>query len=117
MYAFAILHLHDAHRAEDAVQETLLSALQSWTRFRGDCSLRTWLTGILKHKILDEFRRQQREAPLESPGDVDGAHMDSDSAQDPDFAADGHWREHGADSFGVSVLTPKDFLAYIGHSQ
>ncbi len=93
LYAFAMLHLHDAHLAEDAVQETLLSALQAWERFRGDCSLRTWLTGILKHKILDEFRRQQREAP----NDAYDLGTAEDGIEDPDFAADGHWRERSAD--------------------
>ncbi len=32
----------------------------------GRAQLRTWLTGILKHKIIDVFRRQSRETPLET---------------------------------------------------
>jgi len=39
------------------VQETLLAALQSWDSFAGNSSERTWLIGILRHKILDFFRR------------------------------------------------------------
>jgi len=68
LYRYALLHLRDANRAEDVVQETLLAAVESGDRFSGRSSLRTWLTGILKHKIIDVFRKQSREAPVESSG-------------------------------------------------
>ena len=61
LYRYAMLHTRDPHRAEDAVQETLLAALQSRDRFTGSASVRTWLIGILKHKIMDMFRRDARE--------------------------------------------------------
>ena len=63
LYSFAILHTRDSHRAEDLIQETLLAALKASKNFHGDSSVRTWLIGILKHKIMDEFRRQSREGP------------------------------------------------------
>ena len=56
----AMLQLRDQALAEDVVQETLLAAL-SGAGFSGRSSLRTWLTGILKHKIVDAIRRRQRE--------------------------------------------------------
>ncbi len=68
LYRYALLQLRDASRAEDVVQETLLAAMESQDRFAGKSSLRTWLTGILKHKIIDVFRKQAREVPLESGG-------------------------------------------------
>ena len=80
---FALLQLRDATAAEDAVQETLLAALQSADRFAGQSSVRTWLVGILKHKIVDHLRRQSREQPLEDEAatdDVDGL-----------FRPDGHY--------------------------
>lgn len=61
---FALLQLRDPHLAEDAVQETLLAALSAREGFAGRSSLRTWLTGILKHKIVDLQRRQARETPI-----------------------------------------------------
>ena len=69
LYRYALMHLRDANRAEDVVQETLLAAVESPDRFSGRSSLRTWLTGILKHKIIDVFRKQSREAPLDADGD------------------------------------------------
>ena len=45
--------------AEDALQETLLAALQSAGRFAGRASERTWLTTILKNKVVDRLRRRQ----------------------------------------------------------
>jgi RNA polymerase sigma-70 factor (ECF subfamily) len=61
---FALLQLRDPHLAQDAVQETLLAALTAREGFAGRSSLKTWLTGILKHKIVDLQRRQAREAPI-----------------------------------------------------
>jgi RNA polymerase sigma-70 factor (ECF subfamily) len=56
----ARLQLRDEALAEDVVQETLVAAL-SGGGFSGKSSLKTWLTGILKHKIVDAIRRKQRE--------------------------------------------------------
>ena len=56
----AQLQLRDRDAAEDVVQETLLAAI-SGAGFSGKSSLKTWLTGILKHKIVDAIRRRQRE--------------------------------------------------------
>lgn len=56
----ARLQLRDDALAEDVVQETLLAAL-SGSGFSGKSTLKTWLTGILKHKIVDAIRRKQRE--------------------------------------------------------
>lgn len=84
---YALLQLRDPTAAEDAVQETLLAALQTGTRFAGRSSVKTWLVGILKHKIIDTHRRQAREQPL--PG-TEGDETDPDIA-DAAFAEDGHW--------------------------
>ena len=65
LYRYALLQFRDEHKAEEAVQETLVAALQSCDRFKGGASVRTWLIGILKHKVLDQFRRESRDAPLD----------------------------------------------------
>ena len=89
---FASLQLRDAAAAEDAVQETLLAAVRGAAAFDGRSAVRTWLTGILKHKIIDQLRRDARQRPLE--GDVEAP--DGDVA-DATFAEDGHWHEFPAD--------------------
>ena len=57
LYRYAMFRLRDATAAEDAVQETLLAALQAHFRYQRRSSERTWLVGILKHKIIDHYRR------------------------------------------------------------
>jgi RNA polymerase sigma-70 factor (ECF subfamily) len=57
---FARRRVRDEALAEDAVQDTLLSALVSLPGFEGKSSLKTWLLGILAHKINDAFRREVR---------------------------------------------------------
>ena len=68
LFRVAKLQLRDDALAEDVVQETLLAAL-SGSSFSGKSSLKTWLTGILKHKIVDAIRRKQREPFLASTFD------------------------------------------------
>tara|TARA_R110000850_G_scaffold256505_1_gene382404 strand:+ start:2036 stop:2626 length:591 start_codon:yes stop_codon:yes gene_type:complete len=57
---FALQRISDYGTAEDLVQEAFLSAWNARSRFRGDCSERTWLTGILRNKIIDQYRRTGR---------------------------------------------------------
>src|SRR5262245_15907650 len=87
---FALLHLGNRAHAEDAVQETLLAALQGARRFAGESSVSTWLIGILRHKIADCFRREGCEPRVELRDD------DAD-ALDHLFRADGHWRAEPRD--------------------
>lgn len=87
---FASLQLRDAAAAEDAVQETLLAALAGESRFAGRANLRTWLTGILKHKIVDAIRRQAREPRLPDEAADDAEEFDAL------FRRNGHWAERPA---------------------
>jgi RNA polymerase sigma-70 factor (ECF subfamily) len=61
LFHFALSRLRDPILAEDFVQEALLAALRAKERFEGRSSERSWLTGILKNKILDHFRKAGRE--------------------------------------------------------
>jgi len=61
----ARLELRDEHLAEDCVSDVLTQAYEHRAKFRGDSSLRTWLTSILKNRIVDLLRKQWREQPLE----------------------------------------------------
>ena len=89
---YALLQLRDRDSAEDVVQETMLAALEGRARFAGQSTAKTWLTGILKHKIIDLLRRRKREEPLVT--NEDGSEAD---AVDAMFQADGHWLAIPAD--------------------
>jgi RNA polymerase sigma-70 factor (ECF subfamily) len=82
---YASLQLRDSHAAEDAVQETLVAALAGEASFAGRSNLRTWLTGILKHKIVDIIRRAARDNTLAPDPLAEVAEFD------PLFDATGHW--------------------------
>jgi len=94
LYRYALLRMRDPHKAEEVVQETFLAALQARERFSGGASVRTWLIGILKHKILDQFRREAREVSLNDPKGPEG---DDDDAWESRFSPDGHWSANIAD--------------------
>lgn len=89
---FARLQLRHDQWAEDAVSETFVAVLAKPDAFRHQSSLKTYVTGILKHKIIDQLRAGRREIqidPLEGEGD--------DDAFDSLFKADGHWRDAPSD--------------------
>lgn len=65
LYRYAMFRLRDRATAEDVVQETLLAALKSSNRFVGRSNERTWLVGILKHKVIDHLRNSEHETQLE----------------------------------------------------
>ncbi len=104
---FAQLHLRDRARAEDAVQETLAAALAREDGFSGGSAVRTWLTGILKHKIIDVFRRQRRELAASDLADEEADGRDPDAL----FDTAGAWQAPPA-SWGdpAKMLEQKRFL-------
>ncbi|MFN7444787.1 MAG: sigma factor, partial [Curvibacter sp.] len=65
---FARLQLRDAAAAEDAVQEALLAALGNAGQFDGRAQVKTWVFGILKHKIVDTIRQQARSTNVSALG-------------------------------------------------
>jgi RNA polymerase sigma-70 factor (TIGR02943 family) len=68
LFRYAIGQVRDAQVAEDLVQDTFLAAWKARARFQGESSERTWLVGILRHKIYDHFRERTRH-PTESLDD------------------------------------------------
>jgi RNA polymerase sigma-70 factor (ECF subfamily) len=64
LFRYAISYVRDQDVAKDLVQETWLAAWQARARFAGQSSERTWLTGILRHKMIDHIQIASRERPL-----------------------------------------------------
>jgi RNA polymerase sigma-70 factor (ECF subfamily) len=110
-YAYA--RLRDRCAAEDAVQDTLLGAIEGASRYAGRSSVRTWLTGILKHKIVDQMRRQFHEH-LPLPIDGEGDEGES-AAADPWYSVEGRARQLAA-NWGdpVSAFESKAFAEVLG---
>lgn len=82
---FAMLQLRNESSADDAVQETLLAVLEKPDSFAGKSSLRTYVTGILKYKIIDHMRAAGKEKQLQSEDDESEADL-----VDSLFKANGH---------------------------
>lgn len=92
LFAYARRRVREQTAAEDLVQETFLAALSANDSFSGRSSEKTWLTGILKHKIYDYFRRHSRQNNLTAE--------ESDfSAYDYLFERDDQWDGHWNDRF------------------
>ena len=84
---FARLQLRNETWAEDAVSETMVAALGKPQSFANRSQLKTWLVGILKHKVMDTFRHNARTVALDVDPDSDG-HDELDALV---FKADGHF--------------------------
>ena len=59
LLAFALTKIQDREQAKDLVQDTFLSAITNIDTFKGNSSLRTWLTSILNRKIIDYWRKAE----------------------------------------------------------
>jgi RNA polymerase sigma-70 factor (TIGR02943 family) len=90
LYRYALVRVREAVVAEDLLQETLLAAVGSYQAHAGRSSERTWLVGIMKHKVIDYFRRLARNAQFQlAPDDEIEWFEESGPWQ-------GHWREDRA---------------------
>lgn len=88
---YASRQLRNHAWAEDAVSETLLAALERPQAYAGSAQLKTWLIGILKHKVIDQIRRHRRDISSTCDDDT------GDDLADQLFKANGHWQEPVAD--------------------
>ncbi len=105
LYSFALFRIQDEPTAQDLVQETLAAALKSKSNFKGKSSEKTWLTSILKHKILDYLRKKYREPVFED-------RILDNQALDNQFDNDGQWTSGPAKwkSNPEKLLEQKSFL-------
>jgi RNA polymerase sigma-70 factor (ECF subfamily) len=91
LYRYAMSRVRHKETADEVVQDTLVAALEGMENFQGQSSLRTWLTGILKHKVTDHQRREGR-TPVRigylTPADPDAR---SDDMGEEDAIAGGGW--------------------------
>ncbi|MDQ6954907.1 MAG: sigma-70 family RNA polymerase sigma factor [Mariprofundaceae bacterium] len=84
LFRYALSRLHHEEIAADMVQETLLAAWRGHARFKGDSTLRTWLVGIMKHKIIDHIRKEIRNRKIN--------HELENDPTSSSFAENGAWQ-------------------------
>lgn len=77
---FALRKLGSLALAEDAVHDVFEAVLSGRAAFGGRAALRSWLTGVLKHKIVDTLRRDRHHEPLDGE---DGAETVAASIASP----------------------------------
>ena len=95
LFKYAAFRLRDDTAAEDALQETFLAGLKAYEKFEGRGSERTWLVGILNHKIIDHFRRASREVPIGEGSEEAPEHKEFFEREDQ---WSGHWNNQYAPS-------------------
>jgi RNA polymerase sigma-70 factor (TIGR02943 family) len=109
LYRYAISRVNEEEQAKDLVQETFLAALEKIDKFEGRSSESTWLTAILKNKIIDVYRKKS--SGLAKRTDVLYAEQEQYDFFDP---ANGHWnRVHIPMLFGIEDQDPilnKEFI-------
>lgn len=108
LYSFAFYRLQDETLAQDLVQDTMMAALKAKPNFKGTASEKTWLTGIMKHKIIDSLRKKYRETAIEDKI------LDFKSRED-DFTDKGEWK-NGPEEWANNpeeLLGQKDFMAVV----
>jgi RNA polymerase sigma-70 factor (TIGR02943 family) len=86
LYRYALARVRRPDVAEDVVQDTLLAAWRGRDGFAGAARERTWLTAILKRKVIDWLRRAVRDREEDATGDAD-------EWVDQQFTRLGEWRK------------------------
>ena len=70
---FAKARLHDPMLAEDVVHDVFEAVLSGRAAFAGRAALKSWLTAILKNKIVDLVRQRARTDSLDDDNEDEGA--------------------------------------------
>lgn len=93
LYRYALMRVRDTAAAEDLLQETLLAAMGSYQAHEGRSSERTWLVGIMNHKVVDYFRRLARTSEFQISNEEG---RDDLGLFESEGTWRGHWREDQA---------------------
>ena len=110
LYTYALKEVRDPSLAEDLVQETFVAALgAAGKRFAGRSSVRTWLVGILKHKVMDAFRERAK-APVSYDDALHAGSSDGAAVEDAEPASARLLDTLAVDSGPEAVLLRKRFL-------
>jgi RNA polymerase sigma-70 factor (TIGR02943 family) len=99
LYSYALTRLDSQEQARDLVQETFLAALEGLEKFKGQSTEQTWLTAILKYKVIEVYRKKNsglRAEPLEQEPEAEFFEADN-----------GHWKmAYAPHAFGIEGTDP-----------
>jgi len=109
LYSYAFARLDHEEQARDLVQETFLSALEKISQFQGGSSERTWLTAILKYKIIEVYRKRNSGLRIQN--------MEWEPELEFFEESNGHWKEnyspHAMRSEVADPLVNKELAAIL----
>jgi RNA polymerase sigma-70 factor (ECF subfamily) len=110
LYRYAFARVRNRMVAEDLVQETFLAALERGADFEGRSSEKTWLTAILRHKIIDYFRKLGKEKSMDQ-------FQDHVKQLDDFFHGNGSWKDRPEkwDIAADELLDQKEFWKVFTH--
>lgn len=83
VYRFLFSRCGDADLAEELTQETFFRAISSIGRFRGECSMKSWLFQIARHCLYRQWNRNKREKSVELTADL----LDAAFTPEDDYVA------------------------------
>lgn len=113
-FRFAMYRVKNREVAEDLVQDTFLSGLNSLGNFRRDCPEKSWLYNILRNKIIDHFRKKVNQEIKQSSSAIE---TDEDAFFNHFFKKDGHWNDTNApESWDISadkLLEREEFMHFL----
>jgi RNA polymerase sigma-70 factor (TIGR02943 family) len=102
LFRYAITRLSDQEQCRDLVQETFLAGLEKLDNFKGGSAEKTWLTAILKNKIIDIYRKKS--SGLSRAMEAEDQDYEQQEFFDP---VDGHWNvAHRPAEFGIEQQDP-----------
>lgn len=114
LFRYAMMRLRNKDLAENMVQETFLAAIAGKKSFSGRSTERTWMVGILKHKIIDHYRRDFREKTVT---DLQGQQNEEEQTIDSFYDAAGDPRKFPKDWMPEpeALLNNKEFWETLHH--
>lgn len=109
LYSYAISRVNSRDHAQDIVQETLLAAFRTHENFSGKSSVKTWLTTILRSKIVDYFRTKGAKIVV--------SYEDFHSPFKSEEPFKGHWTDsktpQGWDVDAIAKIESKEFVTVL----
>lgn len=109
LYRCALVRVREAAVAEDLLQETLVAAIGACESHEGRSSERTWLIGIMKHKIYDYFRRVARAPESQLSAEAEDQELEL-------FESTGTWKGHWREDY-APLSWPKDSVGLLESRQ